>query len=163
MRKVLRAFGGTSWKADAVDAWLDGEQPLGAADEEAAREAIATDPALAAYAKGTNTLREGVALLKDAAPAGIADTQMPAYLDALRDKVQADRPAFGGWGQRVMVSTATAVVAAIAVAFGLFVVISGGHTSVDARTEVQEYSTELPGARIEVSENVLFISGVGGR
>lgn len=157
MRNLSEFFGGPSEEERAVGQWLDGDHDAAGA----AREAMAQDPELAAYARDVSTMREGIEAMPQA-PA-IDDAQMPAFLTGLKERVADEPRVSGGWPMRYALPTATAMVAAIAVAFGLFIMVSGGHTSVEARTEVQEYATELPGATIEVNDGVLVISDAGVR
>ncbi len=158
MRKLLQALGMQSRNEQTIEQWFDGDSTSDAR----ARAAMESDPEAARYAAHLAHMRAGVEAIRNRP--GIGDEQLPAFLGELRGKIE-QGPATGSpapWN-RWALSTATAVVAAIAVAFGLFIVTTGGHTQVEARTEVQEYATEMPGATIEVNEGVIFISHAGER
>lgn len=76
----------------------------------------------------------------------IADTQMPAFLDQVRESIQqAPGRRFGGWWAFTSVAAA-----ALLVAVSAFVIFSGGPSEVKAHTVVENYSTELEGATVDM-------------
>ena len=118
-----------------VERWFDGEL-----DGAAAIQAhVDTCAACAETLELLRLTRQGVRAVS--AEHEIADEHLPAYLDALRRRVEEPKRSYAGlW------AFASIAAAALIVSFSTLVMFSDGPAPVEARTVIEDASTEIDGA-----------------
>lgn len=126
-----------------IERWFDGESPA----PDAVEDRLARSEPAAAHAAYLRTLRAG-AKARSVAPE-IRDEQFDAFMSGIRDDIEAPRTSHhrGFW------ALASVVAASLIVAVSAFIILSGGTKPVAARTVVEDYSTDLKGATVNVQTN----------
>lgn len=124
-----------SWIRE-VEKWFDGE----AADAQAVERHLASCAACAAHVAQLRAVHQGVEAV--AVRETIAEPQVPAFLDGIRERVE--QP---GGGRRGFWALASATAAALLIASVVFLGVTGGPSEVLA-TEIESYSTEIAGATV---------------
>lgn len=120
---------------EAVSEWLDGESRDGASVEQH----VAGCPACSAHRAFVEGTRAAIASASERVEIG--DAQMPAYLEALREKTQGiPRDRRGLW------AFASVATAALLVSISILAVFSGTPEAVEAETVVESVSTDIEGA-----------------
>jgi hypothetical protein len=110
-------------------------------DGESDRSAPVENSAHAAYLR---KVRDGVAEVKDTPE--IADEQFSAFMAGIHQGI--DQPRKAGHGR--VWALASIAAASLIVALSTFAIFSGGPGEVSARTVVEDYSTDLEGATVDV-------------
>jgi anti-sigma factor RsiW len=120
-----------------VEAWFDGEAPEPGAIERHVDQCAVCAAHVARLRKLRGFAREA------AAPAAIADPQFPAFMDGIRERIEAPRRRHGFWTLASL--TATAMI----VAFAAFLMMTWSTPKGAFATRVESYSTELEGATVQ--------------
>lgn len=131
------------WQA-RVERWFDGEAEHG----EAVEAHVAGCESCGAFIDGLTQLRSCAQLL--AAKPEIADGQFPAFMQGVREKLDVPVRRFGRLWALMSLSAA-----ALVVALSTFFVMIGGLRTVDAKTDVELYTTDIQNATVSYyrSEN----------
>jgi anti-sigma factor RsiW len=126
-----------------VERWVDGE----ARDPDAVARHVEECPACTATVKRMQAFRHGIQAV--AVREAIAPSQLPAFLDGIREGI--DRPARRRTGLWAVLSLSAA---SLIVAVSLFAVFTGGPEPVVAEhTVVESATTEVEGATVKTQDS----------
>lgn len=122
-----------------VERWFDGENDASSTLESH----IATCESCSEHLAFLTECRNAIGAMP--ATPTIADTQIPSFLQGIADEVHAPRRRFTGlWAM------ASALTAALIVAVSTMTMLSPGPDIVGAETQIEDVSTEIDGATVEI-------------